>query len=61
MFTDGVTEAMNDDNEIYGTERLQESLSRAPAADQGRDMASLPAPPFHAATIRNARSSQRRP
>jgi len=31
MFTDGVTEAMNDDNEIYGTERLQESLSRAPA------------------------------
>ena len=31
MFTDGVTEAMNGDNEIYGTERLQESLSRAPA------------------------------
>ena len=31
MFTDGVTEAMNGDNEIYGTERLQDSLSRAPA------------------------------
>ena len=30
MFTDGVTEAMNGDSEIYGTERLQQSFARAP-------------------------------
>ena len=30
MFTDGVTEAMNRDNEIFGTARLQESLAAAP-------------------------------
>jgi len=30
MFTDGVTEAMNGDSEIFGTERLQQSLARAP-------------------------------
>ena len=30
MFTDGVTEAMNEDSEIYGTGRLKDSLARAP-------------------------------
>ena len=30
MFTDGVTEAMNADSEIFGTQRLQQSLSGAP-------------------------------
>jgi serine phosphatase RsbU (regulator of sigma subunit) len=30
MFTDGVTEAMNEDSEIYGTQRLKDSLARAP-------------------------------
>lgn len=30
MFTDGVTEAMNTDNEIFGTARLQKSLAAAP-------------------------------
>ena len=29
MFTDGVTEAMNEDNEIFGTGRLKDSLARA--------------------------------
>jgi sigma-B regulation protein RsbU (phosphoserine phosphatase) len=30
MFTDGVTEAMNGDSEIFGTGRLKDSLTRAP-------------------------------
>ena len=30
MFTDGVTEAMNGDSEIFGTQRLQQSFARAP-------------------------------
>ena len=30
MFTDGVTEAMNGDSEIFGTQRLHQSLSTAP-------------------------------
>ena len=30
MFTDGVTEAMNEENEIFGSQRLQESFSGAP-------------------------------
>jgi len=30
MFTDGVTEAMNGDSEIFGSERLQQSFARAP-------------------------------
>ena len=30
MFTDGVTEAMNGDSELFGTQRLQQSFARAP-------------------------------
>ena len=30
LFTDGVTEAMNGESEIFGTERLKSSLAAAP-------------------------------
>ena len=33
LYTDGVTEAMNEDGEFYSEERLQETLNRQPQKD----------------------------
>ena len=33
LYTDGVTEAMNEDGELYSEERLQETLNRQPQKD----------------------------
>ena len=39
LYTDGVTEAMNEDGELYSEERLQETLNRQPQKDVGEILA----------------------